>query len=113
MPVRRRDFITLVGGAAVAWPLAARAQQRSMPVIGFLNSASADGYASMAAAFKEGLKETGYFQGTNVAIEYRWANDHYDRLPELASDLVDRRVTVISGGIELASTARRTDVTTV
>ena len=66
-----------------------------MPVIGFLNSAFADGYASMAAAFKEGLKETGYFEGTNVAIEYRWANDRYDRLPALASDLVDRRVMVI------------------
>ena len=77
------------------WPVAGQAQPMNVPVVGFLNSASAEGYASMAAAFRQGLKETGYVEGQNVAIEYRWADDQYDRLPALAADLVSRRVAVI------------------
>ena len=92
--IRRRKFLATLGGA-VTWPLAARAQQAAMPVVGFLNSASADGYAPMSSAFKQGLREIGYVEGSNVVIEYRWAENQYDRLPALAADLVSRRVTAI------------------
>jgi putative ABC transport system substrate-binding protein len=92
--MRRRKILTLFAGAA-AWPFAASAQESTMLAVGFLNSASADGYASMAAAFKSGLKEAGFAEGQNVTIEYRWADNQYERLPAFAADLVNRRVNVI------------------
>jgi len=111
--MKRREFITLVGGAAAVWPLTAQAQQQAIPTVGFLASASADGYAWVLPPLRRGLAAAGYVEGRNLTIEYRWGNDQYDRLPSLAADLVRRGVAVmmVTGGVVSAIAAKSSTAT--
>src|SRR5947207_13735785 len=111
--MRRRDFIIFLAGAMAAWPLPGRAQQKAMPVIGVLSAGPSGPFSPFMAAFRQGLSEAGYVEGQNLAIEYRWAEGHYDRLPALAADLVGRKVDLIMAGNPPSAPAAESATSTI